>query len=446
MKMLKKAVHFRTAFFCAKFPLLLLGKMKSNSVHIKFIPIFVIWFLTACNSAPVQDREEVPRDYKTKIDLLLKRYLDLGRFSGSALIAKESTIIYYQSFGMADYGNDLPFTEQTSFKIGSASELLCELIIKDLVSKEMIQLDDSIRAYLPELHTKYTIKDLLHHRTNWPSIASIKEQHSNLDYAGIQFAQIAEKSKVTTSRSELNYNVLGLMLENILKKNYQDILWDYSQKWKLENTYYQPEDSLSAKGYLIKAYDADKVELAEAPSYNIKEAFSSRGIKSSAPDLLKIINLNAAAQLDLHSYLENDGFSFSLLKTKEDSLRIIILSNRRHPVSKEITESISRILIGEDFHLPLERKRLAMPVEALQVFEGTYALNEAIGFSVKVEEDRLFVLLGPKQIELIPQSESQFFLADQDASMLFKRDSEGTVKSVQLFNGFKESDQEALKL
>ena len=51
-------------------------------------------------------------------------------------------------------------------------------------------------------------------------------------------------------------------------------------------------------------------ELQISPSYDLQEAFSSYGIKSTAIDISKIIDYTK--DLSIHGYIENDGFSYSV--------------------------------------------------------------------------------------------------------------------------------------
>ncbi len=59
-----------------------------------------------------------------KMDTLGSRYNELGRFSGSILVAEDGEVVYQNFFGKADYRSKKPFSESTVFSLGSFSELI----------------------------------------------------------------------------------------------------------------------------------------------------------------------------------------------------------------------------------------------------------------------------------------------------------------------------------
>ena len=212
----------------------------------------------------------------------------------------------------------------------------------------------------------------------------------------------------------------------------------------LENTYFQRTSSEKAVGYLYHNYRGSGLELQQSPSYNLEEAFSSIGLKSTASDLVKIA-YHKQEDLNLDGYLENDGFSYSLVHDVVNSITIIVLSNRRHPVANEISSSIKAILNGVDYRLPLLRKPYAINKDILKEYSGSYSLNENVSFEIQTSNDSLYVLMGPNKVYLVPQSSNQFYMQQMDASMRFLRDSTDLVNRILLLDGFIDSDQVAYR-
>ena len=80
--------------------------------------------LAACQT-PKKDQESIKiTPENLKIDSLAQRYQDLGRFSGTILVAQGDSILYNSSFGKADYEAMIKFSDQTTFKIGFLTELI----------------------------------------------------------------------------------------------------------------------------------------------------------------------------------------------------------------------------------------------------------------------------------------------------------------------------------
>lgn len=398
--------------------------------------LVVIINLLSCEPDREFETKYLNNPTTAKIDILAQRYLELERFSGVILITKGDTIIYNNSFGLADYESNIAFSDKTSFKIGKISEVITANIIRKMVEKDAIKLSDKINQYIPEIIAEFTIKDLMEHKTSLPALATVIEQNPDIPYSTIKFTNLAIKSSDTAQYSELNYNLLGVLIERQSGKTFQENLQDYSENLGLVNTYFQRLDTALAEGYLHYNHRGKGLELLKSPIYDANIAFSSNGIKSTAIDLVKIVNSNPNRIENKFSYTSDDGFSYSLTNIPLNQTTIIILSNRRHPVAQEIANSIDSILQNKSYRIPLPRKPLAIDKSLLDDFTGTYSLNEQVNFEVITENDSLFVVMGSNRIHLIPQSSNQFYMEQNDAAQRFIRDSTNTVIGVELLDGF----------
>ena len=410
---------------------------------IKRIIIFFILVLSvlACKNETQFSPAQLNKATSAEIDLLGNRYLELGRFSGAVLVAKGDSINYSNNFGLSDYKNQKTFSDTTAFKIGEVSELITAEIIRKMAQEGKLNLSDPVSDYLHEIKADYTIEDLLNHNTGLPSIQAIKEQYPELPYSTTGYANLAYEAPQTSGNSELNYNLLGLLIEYISGSSYEENVQDYSLDLGLKNTFFEKKDNETAVGYLYHNYRNRGLELQKSPVFNSETAFSSTGLKSTAKDLLKIIKSAPDREIDVIGYTENDGFSYSVQKIPGSNTTIIVLSNRRHPVAGEISSNISDILQGKEPRLPLPRKPFDIDKKLLQEYSGAYALNENMDLKVLHENDSLFVMMGPNKIGLIPQSQNQFYMAERDASLRFLRDSTNQVSEVELLDGFLEGNR-----
>ncbi|MGD1889774.1 MAG: serine hydrolase [Cyclobacteriaceae bacterium] len=405
----------------------------------KVIVFSIVTFsLFACQSNPLEEQENLAEAKVAKIDSLAYRYLELGRFSGAIAVAKGESTLYQNYFGLADYENNQSFSDHTAFKIGAVSELVTATIIRQMVNNGKINLTDSVSTYIPEINAGFTVSDLLNHKTNLPSIRSIQEKNPEVNYSTIEYANLAANSSETSEHSDLGYNILGLLIEEVSEQHFQENVKQYAAELGLKNTYFQQEDSEVAVGYLYNNYQGNGLEIHRSPVYNPEIAFSSGGIKSTVPDVIKIINNTQQEAIELDGYLQNDGFSYAINKNSNSDTTIIVLSNRRHPVAKEMINSIWAILQNRNYTIPLAREAVAVDAEDLKDYAGTYAMNENMRFTVINEGDSLFVQMGPNRISIIPQSSNQFYMKQNDAEMRFLRDTNDSVTSVMLLDGFLE--------
>lgn len=405
-----------------------------------YFSIVILSFIS-CKTEMKSKSELLIKPKVDKINTLANRYLELGRFSGSILVTKEKSIIYNNNFGLADYENIKPFTDKTVFKIGGITELFTANIIREIIKEGKLQLADTISKYIPEIETDITINRLLNNNTNLPSIKIIKEQNPELDYSTLEFAKLATKSKETSKNSYLEYNILGLLIERISGMSFQENIENYSKNLRLENTFFQKENLNLAVGYLYSNYRDNGMELQKSPTSNTDVAYSSNGLKSTVSDLEKLIKNAPNKDIKLSGYIQNDGFSYSILNESKTQTTIIILSNRRHPVAKEMSNSINAILQDKEYRLPLARKPFNIDINLLKNYAGTYLLNENINFEVVNEKDSLYVIFGPNKIQLVPQSPNQFYMKKNDGSMRFLGDSTKLVNEVVLLNGFLDGDK-----
>ncbi len=377
--------------------------MKKITNKLFYISIFVLSLLS-CKTKNNTESEKIEKSKFDKIENLANRYLELNRFSGSILVAKDNHIIYNQSFGLADYENEKPFSSKSAFKIGELTKLITGDILNKLEKQKKVNSTDKISEHLTETQSNNTVGDFI-----------------NLN-------------------PDVDYNIAGRLIEKVTNKSYQENIKEYCTKLELENTYYNIEDSTKVIGYLYHNYRGNGLELQRAPTYNLEEAFSNKGLKSTCSDLMKIL-LSYSKPISMDGYLENDGFSYSLVNDVENKKSIIVLSNRRHPVAKEISNGINSILDEKEYRLPLLREPFDIEKTILKDFTGNYSLNENVSFDVLDSNDSLFVLMGPNKIYLVPQSSNQFYMTEMDASMRFLRDSTGLVDKIVLLNGFIDSEQ-----
>lgn len=368
--------------------------MKNQLLYL-FISCFL---LAAC-----QQEKSIPGSFTKKNDQLANRYLALDRFSGTILVAQGDQLLFHQSYGLADYSAQQSFTEDTAFKIGELSELFTAYIIHQMEKEDQIDISHPINTYLPTVEAKYTIQEILGKKYN---------------------------------PEEIDYHLLDQLIEKQLDISYQQAIEKYFPPLGIHQTFFQQENTTLAKGYLFHNYRGQGLELEEAPHYKEAPAFSSARLKSTAHDLWKFSLLLTNQSIHKSGYLENDGFSYTFQKDTLNDLVIIILSNRRHPVSEEIAKSIKAIYRKTPYELPLLRQTVTINPKLYVDYVGTYEVNPNFKFEVIQKKDSLFTVMGGQKTHLIPQSANQFYYRDFDAAIRFVQDSNGLVSKAVLYNSF----------
>ncbi len=260
-----------------------------------------------------QSTSSVPAEKIGKeIDILGERYLELGRFSGNILVAENGKILYQQDFGKASYELNRAFNSNTTFKAGDLSRLFTKAILLQMASEKEIDLEKKVSEYLPEVEKDFSVRQVMEHEAGLATIEAVRQQHPGVAYAPIAFTNLSEAGE--QQESDLGYNLLGLLLENVSGKTYSELINGLSEKIQLKNTFFEAPAGAEIAGGYTYTYVNNEVKVKASEAYKLNEAFSSNGIKTTAPDLLKLLNHLPEEEISIDGYLENDGFSYGVYK------------------------------------------------------------------------------------------------------------------------------------
>lgn len=294
---------------------------------------------------------------QSKISELAERYLELGRFSGSILVADKEDIIFKQNFGYADHIKKRTFSDNPTFKTGTLSSFIIKEIFADSfdIKKETLSQD---------------------------SIISLVQNFC--DHQG------------------------------------------------MSSTYFNTKNEAEARGHLY-INQGNGLNWNYSPSYNLDTISILEGLKSNTLDLLSFLR-KTEDPLELDGYLSTDGFSYGVSKNSENI--IIILSNTRHPVAKEMIASVQAILAQKKYTIPLPRVEVKVDSKLLKQYAGSYKLSPEMELKVELSGDSLFTYMGPQKLYLAPQSDNQFFIPQTDAAIRFISDKDSKVIEAEMLDGF----------
>jgi len=113
-------------------------------------------------------------------------YAAKNNFNGSVLIERNGKTIYTKSFGQADFAFAIPNTPDTKYRIASITKLFTSTLIMQLVEQKRLELDKTVRTYLPDYTgpaaDKVTLRQLLNHTagiTNFDTVKSAEDAIKN---------------------------------------------------------------------------------------------------------------------------------------------------------------------------------------------------------------------------------------------------------------------------
>jgi len=407
-------------------------------------------------------------DIQSKIDEYIRAYEEINWFSGAILVAKDNKVIFKKAYGKADYGNNIPNTLKTKFRICSLTKPFTAMAIMQLEEKGLLSLNDTLSKYIPDYPAgdKITIYHLLTHtsgivnHTELPGFltdrrlkpCSVNETINTFKNKPLEFNP-GEKFEYSNS----NYILLGLIIEKVSGVPYGDFIRDNIFKpLEMHNSgfeYHGQEIENFAKGYVLA-----NGNITDAEFRVMSNAHASGALYSTVEDLYRWDRALYTEKLIDKSKLndmfkphkgkygygwgideifnkkisahggEIEGFETYMTRFVDDDVCIITLSNFEHAPIGKINIELAAILFGEKYELPRKAKKDRAIYEKYKDYVGQYKLNQKLTFHITQNGDHLFCqLTGQDKFEIHPESETEFFPRGFDATITFERDEKGKV-------------------
>ncbi len=241
---------------------------KQQSAIGKIIVIFLLILFTVngvvfATSDPVMDKDKT-LDISA-IDAFMTKEIDRLHIPGASLaIVKENQVEYLQGYGVSK-PDGTKMTPQTPIVIGSVSKSFTALAIMQLVEQGKLHLDDTVSSILPtfqlankEEAKKITILHLLNHTSGlstYDGQVAISDGDQTLQEHVKTLATLKLASPVGSQYeySNLNYNLLGAVIEEVTNTSYKEYVEEHIFKpLAMHNSYADPKDdrnNTSATGY-----------------------------------------------------------------------------------------------------------------------------------------------------------------------------------------------------
>lgn len=229
-------------------------------------------------------------------DSLFGASIDSSMVAGGAVIIhQKGETLLKKSYGLASLELDVTMPENASFEIGSVTKQFTAVAILKLVEDGKLSLEDDFTKYM-DFDTKgrkITIDQLLNHTSGIASYTEIEEFGSLVpqDLPRDSLTRIIETKDFLFEPGEaLIYNnsayyFLGLIIEKITEKTYEDYLSEIIfQPLGMDNTYYcSTSKPVKNKAY---GYDFSPDGLQQKQYLNHKWPYAAGSLCSTTEDLL----------------------------------------------------------------------------------------------------------------------------------------------------------------
>lgn len=392
---------------------------------------------------------------------------DINNFSGTVLVTKNGSVLLKKSYGLADYEWGIKNTIDTKYSLASVSKQFTAAAILQLVESQKISLDSKLNEFFPTFPKgdSITIHMLLCHMSGlqidfdelYLNNVSIT-QDSVLKY--IEQKELLFTPGTKTAYSNIGYYLLARIIEKLSNRSYSEYLkTNIFEKAKMTNTGVIRNNELINKR--AKNYIFVENKYKNNPYINWDYNIGHDGIYSTVEDLAlwdKILYGTTILTTEMkklmftsyndqnwgygfminpfynhgHQLIAHDGGFFgamtSLNRFTDDKIFITVLSNNQS-LSYIISYGLSAIVFGKDVELPYKHTQLKIDIVIYDKYVGKYGKVEILQ-----KDGKLYY--NSKEIELIPESKTKFFRADNnDRTIKFIQDKSGEYNSIILTKG-----------
>ncbi len=355
---------------------------------------------------------------KAKLDQFFDRLAEKNKAMGSLTVARDGKVLYTRAIGYSQINGTekKPLTAANRFRIGSITKMFTAAMILQLVEAGKLKLTDTLDKFFPQIPNarKITIEQILWHRSGIPNVKREQNSQGNVNTIPVTKDEIlAQIVKATpdfepdTKRSYSNsgYQVLGLILEKVTGKSYEEALKErISSKIGLKDTYIATGNIDVSKNEAL-TYMNFGDGWKPVPETHPSILFSAGAIVSTPNDLVKFIQalfdgkIVSKESLDrMKTIRDGEGsgmepFTFAgktfyghtggadnygawLAYMPEEKLALAYTTNAKVFPVKDIVNGVMDIYYNKPFQIPA-LESIAVSLEVLDKYVGVYSTPEA---------------------------------------------------------------------
>ena len=418
-----------------------------------------------------------------KVDQLFATW-DKPESPGAAIaVIKDGIVVYKRGYGSANLEYNVPITPQTVFHVASVSKQFTAFSIALLASQGKLSLDDDIRKHLPEVPDfgkKITVRHLIHHTSG------LRDQWTLLGMAGWRLDDVITKEhimKMVRHQKELNfdpgaenlysntgYTLLAVIVERVSGQSFREFTEaNIFKPLGMTNTHFHDDHEQIVKnraysyaslgpGGGFKAAPLNYANVGATSLFTTAEDLARWLInfdekKIGGPDVIKQMQqegtLNSGKKISYAFALNigpyrglntighgggDAGYRSFAFWFPEQRFGVVVLSNLGSFNPQQLAARIADIYLADKLTAeppkPASVDRTAVKVDAaiLESYVGRYLLDGRTLVTISKEGDKLMGQPGnsPKA-EMIPQSETNFFVKEANSEVTFERDEKGNV-------------------
>lgn len=185
-----------------------------------FVPILSFSFLSA---------QSLSRD---ELDAFINKIMKENKLPGlSIAIVKNDSVVYAKGYGVKKIGEADKVNEHTLFESASITKTFTALLMGILVDQGKIKWNDPVKKHIPEFELsnpyvteKVTLHDLLTFRSGILGGDTIKAANRKEILSKLKPLKVTNSFRIGEVSFNLGYTLAGYIAEQILGKNYEELI------------------------------------------------------------------------------------------------------------------------------------------------------------------------------------------------------------------------------
>ena len=298
--------------------------MKKLLIFWLFLSISLISFGQKSDNAMKSKLDSV-------VDKLMENYMKSGKRVGVSIGVSYNGMRVTYNYGEIYPGAAILPTEKSNYEIGSITKTFTGLLVAHAIEEGKINLNDDIRKFLPEelSNLQYPggqpvkIAYLLAHTSRFPNSFDNTLKNANEKERFLKFLKEIKLDSLrsfTYDYSNVGYQVLGIILERVYQKTYDELIDRYITR-PLGMKHTKSIYNAAEKSLLLQGHDKER-KVANPVAADLPAA---GGLRSTVQDMLKYLdyqNKESDASVKLtHRIIVGDvdkeayGFQWAIGKT-----------------------------------------------------------------------------------------------------------------------------------
>jgi len=430
-------------------------------------------------------------DYPQKADDYLNSELKSERFEGSVMVARSNQVVFMKGYGLANRELDVANAPNTKFRLASLTKQFTALSILILQEQGKLSVEDPISKFVPgcpDAWSKIKIRHLLTHTSGIPDYTRLPDYISSMTLAyppekmmrSLRDKPLEFEPGERFAYCNSGYVILGYIVEKASGQSYEQFLQQFVfRPLGMKDSgcdHFETVLPHRATGYtpdgatwVNSAYVDLTIPHGDGALYSTVEDFFRwyqcwREQKLVSADSWKAMTtpvkenygfgiavVEQFGQKELAHDGRVNGFVASMRWLPSSDIFVAAFANSDAAHSGDVADNLVALLLDQPLRRPTDATSSKLTPGQLQLLVGRYRMVEKpeLICTITASGERLFLQsTGLPKFELLPQSETNFFLKEMtNIQVTFWKDTSGKVfRLVSLLAGSESAGHEGKRL